>query len=85
MTAGAAGPVRTALFSPGWNANKEAIEGILREEDKKPDAASGKDPFFNRGTQVVVTTYFEPGDYKEFLKGAWPEFPFGQMDVYIVT
>tara|TARA_B100000519_G_C13946949_1_gene298862 strand:+ start:209 stop:313 length:105 start_codon:yes stop_codon:yes gene_type:complete len=34
---------------------------------------------------VVVTTYFEPGDYKEFLKGAWPEFPFGQMDVYIVT
>lgn len=35
--------------------------------------------------RLVVTTFFEPSDYKQFLRGAWEDWPFDQMAVFIVT
>ena len=33
---------------------------------------------------IPRSRYFEPGNYKEFLKGGWAEWPFNDLDIYIV-
>ena len=69
------------LFSGGWNKKEAAIEALLRDDDPPPPMGGS---FVNQGVHFVFTTFFEPTDYKQFLLGGWPEFPFNQMDVYIV-
>jgi hypothetical protein len=71
----------TELFSGGWNKKEEAIEALLRDDDPPPPMGGS---FVNQGVHFVFTTFFEPTDYKQFLLGGWPEFPFNEMDVYIV-
>ena len=39
---------------------------------------------WDKGTAVVVTTHFQPEDYREFLAGSWPEMPFDQMKEIII-
>jgi hypothetical protein len=38
----------------------------------------------DKGHGVVVTTHFQPEDYREFLSGSWPEFPFDEMAEFTV-
>lgn len=40
--------------------------------------------WLDKGQAVIVTTQFQAEDYREFLQGSWPEFPFDGMKEIVV-
>ena len=51
----------------------------------KMTVGTGQGSFHNKGVKFVATTFFEPTDYKQFLRGSWEGWPFEQMETLIVT
>jgi len=77
-----------AMLLQGFGTDTELHEKFVRAEEKRdlPGAVwSPRGDWTDKGHGVVMTTQFNPEDYREFLSGSWPEFPFDEMKEIIVV
>ena len=58
---------------------------FVKDADKESGAWAPRGDWLDKGQATIVTTQFQAEDYKEFLTGSWPEFPFDQMTEIVVT
>ena len=72
------------LLLPNFGKNSELHEKFVQDGEKEAGVFVPKGDWSDKGHAVVVTTLFQPEDYREFLQGSWPEFPFDQMAEFTV-
>lgn len=72
------------LLLPNFGKNSELHEKFVHDEEKESGVFAARGDWSDKGHAVVLTTHFQPDDYREFLQGSWPEIPFSEMAEFIV-
>lgn len=85
------------LFAPGFGKRKE-VHATLVPEEERGTAAEFWGQYFAAGSRmvlpgswgakghgVIITTFFCPGDYKEFLSNSWAGWPWSDLVQIIVA
>ncbi|KAK3237800.1 hypothetical protein CYMTET_52148 [Cymbomonas tetramitiformis] len=72
------------LFKAGFGKDLAAFDKIIREVDKQDGPIAPKGLWDDFGSGLVVTTQFAPEDYKEFLLGAWADWPWDNFHEIII-
>jgi hypothetical protein len=72
------------LLLPNFGKDSELHDKFVQDGEKEGGVFVPKGDWSDKGHAVVATTLFQPEDYREFLQGSWPEFPFDQMAEFTV-
>ena len=71
----------TELMRPNFGRNMDVHEQFVKEEEKEHGVWVSR----WRGHNLVVTSHFSAEEYRQYLLGAWEEWPLDEMAVLLVT
>ena len=57
----------------------------MRPEDKTDGVWLPRGDWAEFGHGVVLTTAFQPDEYRELLAAAWPQFPWSKLVEFVVS
>ena len=74
-----------ALLQPGFGKDDAAQSRFVRPEDKTDGVWLPRGDWAEFGHGVVLTTAFQPEEYRELLAAAWPQFPWSKLVELVVS
>ena len=63
----------------GFCKDEPTLLAIIKDDEKEAGHFYPKGDWDKYGTGLVISTQFEREDYKEFLSGSWPDWPWGNF------
>jgi hypothetical protein len=73
-----------SLLACSHAGKKEDFGAFIPEAEKTGGIFVPKGDWYDKGSAMIMSTQFGAEDYREFLGGSWPEFPFDSMVELVV-